>query len=138
MTDQLLRRLPYTARLADAACGAHERLDGSGYHRRAELLDLDDAQRVIAAADCYQAMTSDRPYRPARTATGTRHRATSDERRRQARWGAPSKGSWLPPVTAAPPGRRYQAGLSAHEVEVLRLLALGLTTADKSPSGLHL
>jgi len=30
VTDQLLRRLPYTATLADIACGAHERMDGSG------------------------------------------------------------------------------------------------------------
>ena len=36
VTDQLLRRLPYTAALADVACGAHERMDGSGYHRRVE------------------------------------------------------------------------------------------------------
>ena len=34
VTDQLLRRLPYTARLADIAGAAHERVDGSGYHRR--------------------------------------------------------------------------------------------------------
>ena len=49
---------------------------------------------------------------------------------------APSKRSWSPPVTAAPPGRRNQAGLSAREVEVLRLLALGLTTATSRPPDL--
>ena len=65
MTDQLLRRLPYTAELANVACAAHERVDGSGYHRRMTGAYLDDAQRVLAAADCYQAMISDRPHRPA-------------------------------------------------------------------------
>ena len=65
VTDQLLRRVPYTATLAGSACAAHERLDGSGYHRRVGGAHLDEAQRVIAAADCYQAMTSDRPHRAA-------------------------------------------------------------------------
>ena len=62
---QLLRRVPYTAALAAVACAAHERIDGSGYHRRVNGAQLDEAQRVIAAADCYQAMTSDRPHRAA-------------------------------------------------------------------------
>src|SRR5207302_3041899 len=33
ITDQLLRRVPYTAPLAAIACSAHERVDGTGYHR---------------------------------------------------------------------------------------------------------
>ena len=65
VTDQLLRRLPYTARLADVAGAAHERVDGSGYYRRVNRAHLDDAQRVLAAADRYQAMISDRPHRAA-------------------------------------------------------------------------
>ena len=44
-------------RLAGPASAAHERFDGSGYHRRLTAAHLDEAQRVIAAADCYQAMT---------------------------------------------------------------------------------
>ena len=65
VTDQLLRRLPYTEPLARYACAAHERLDGSGYHRRIGGALLDEARRVLAAADCYQAMTSERPHRSA-------------------------------------------------------------------------
>jgi HD-GYP domain-containing protein (c-di-GMP phosphodiesterase class II) len=34
VTDQLLRRVPYTAPLAGAACATHERVDGSGSSRR--------------------------------------------------------------------------------------------------------
>jgi HD domain-containing protein len=34
VTDQLLRRVPYTSKLAGTAGAAHERVDGSGYHRR--------------------------------------------------------------------------------------------------------
>lgn len=69
VTDQLLRRIPYTAALAGTASAAHERLDGSGYHRRITGAGLDPAQRVLAAADCYQAMTSERPYRAPHSAS---------------------------------------------------------------------
>ena len=43
----------------------HERLDGSGYHRGTRGSGLDQAARVLAAADCYGAMREARPYRPA-------------------------------------------------------------------------
>ena len=43
----------------------HERLDGSGYHRGTRGSELDQAARILAAADCYGAMREDRPYRPA-------------------------------------------------------------------------
>src|SRR5205814_786375 len=67
VTDQLLRRLAYTAPLAPIACSAHERADGSGYHRHLPGAQLEEAQRVLAAADCYQAMISDRPHRARRS-----------------------------------------------------------------------
>jgi HD-GYP domain-containing protein (c-di-GMP phosphodiesterase class II) len=43
----------------------HERLDGSGYHRGTRGTALDQAARILAAADCYCAMREERPYRPA-------------------------------------------------------------------------
>ena len=42
----------------------HERLDGSGYHRGTSGPALDQATRILAAADCYGAMREARPYRP--------------------------------------------------------------------------
>jgi HD-GYP domain-containing protein (c-di-GMP phosphodiesterase class II)/DNA-binding CsgD family transcriptional regulator len=133
VTDQLLRRVPYTARLVDDACAAHERSDGSGYHRRVQSAHLSDRQRVIAAADCYQAMVSDRPYRAALTpdAAAAELRAMSTDGRLD--------GEAVERVLVAAGHRRTNrpaqpAGLTAREVEVLRLIALGLTTkqvADK-------
>lgn len=127
VTDQLLRRVPYTAMLAGAACAAHERLDGSGYHRRVTGAHLDGVQRVIAAADCYQAMTSDRPYRGARTPQDA-----AAELRAMSRAGR-LDGEPVERVLAAAGHRRaarppLPAGLTAREAEVLRLLALGLST----------
>jgi HD-GYP domain-containing protein (c-di-GMP phosphodiesterase class II) len=127
VTDQLLRRVPFTARLADVACSAHERIDGSGYHRRIPSAHIDVAQRVVAAADCYQAMVSDRPHRPALPAD-----AAAAELRAMAADGR-LDGEAVERVLAAAGHRRAAqpaapAGLTAREVEVLRLLTLGLTT----------
>ncbi|MBX6341285.1 MAG: HD domain-containing protein, partial [Thermomicrobiaceae bacterium] len=43
----------------------HERWDGKGYPDGLAGLDIPFGARVIAVADSYDAMTSDRPYRPA-------------------------------------------------------------------------
>ncbi len=43
----------------------HERFDGKGYPRGLAGDDIPLAARVFAVADAYDAMTSDRPYRPA-------------------------------------------------------------------------
>ncbi len=129
VTDQLLRRLPFTAPLAAIACSSHERLDGSGYHRRSTGSQLDRTQRALAAADCYQAMVSDRPHRPSRSpqeaADALRAMATEHT----------LDGEAVERVLAAAGHRRAQraphpAGLTPREVDVLRLLALGLTTRE--------
>jgi HD-GYP domain-containing protein (c-di-GMP phosphodiesterase class II) len=129
VTDQLLRRVPYLATLAASAGAAHERTDGSGYHRRITGTHLDEIQRVIAAADCYQAMISDRPHRPAHAPAdaAVELRAMSGAGRLD--------GEAVERVLAAAGHRRaarppLPAGLTAREAEVLRLLALGLTNRE--------
>lgn len=54
VTEQLLRRIPLPATAFESACAAHERLDGSGYHRRAAASQLDEIARTIAATDVYR------------------------------------------------------------------------------------
>jgi diguanylate cyclase (GGDEF)-like protein/putative nucleotidyltransferase with HDIG domain len=44
----------------------HERPDGHGYPRGADWDDVPLEARILAVADAYEAMTSDRPYRSAR------------------------------------------------------------------------
>lgn len=44
----------------------HERLDGTGYPDRLSGNDIQFYARIIAVADSYHAMTSNRPYRPAK------------------------------------------------------------------------
>ncbi|HZJ56974.1 MAG TPA: HD-GYP domain-containing protein, partial [Clostridia bacterium] len=48
---------------ANAALGHHERFDGSGYPRGLTGKDTHEFAKVIAIADVYDAMTSDRVYR---------------------------------------------------------------------------
>jgi HD-GYP domain-containing protein (c-di-GMP phosphodiesterase class II) len=45
----------------------HERYDGSGYPDRIAGEQIPLAARVIACCDAFNAMTTDRPYRPARS-----------------------------------------------------------------------
>jgi hypothetical protein len=51
-------------RLSSAVEGHHERLDGSGYPAGLAGDDVSQSARILAIADSYDAMTSDRPYRP--------------------------------------------------------------------------
>lgn len=128
VTEQLLRRLPFTAALG-AAADVHERMDGGGYHRRVSGAHLDHASRVLAAADCYAALTADRPHRPARAPE-----VAADELRAMASAGR-LDGEAVEQVLAAAGLRRAAraerpGGLSPREAEVLRLVALGLTNRE--------
>ena len=48
--------------------GHHEKYDGTGYPDGLKDNDIPLAARIIAVADTFDAMTTDRPYRKARTA----------------------------------------------------------------------
>ncbi len=63
---KLVASIPAFAHLAAAVRASHERWDGSGYPdgMRGEQIPL--AARIIAACDTFEAIVTDRPYRPAR------------------------------------------------------------------------
>lgn len=125
-TDRVLRRSSALAAYADVASRAHERLDGSGYHRGDRELPV--PVRLLAASDVWQASIEPRAWRPA---------AGVDEAARNLRAQAKQGGLCLRAVDAvlaaagqgiAP--RRDADLLSEREVEVLRLLVLGLTNKE--------
>ncbi len=64
---EIVGRIPAFAHLAPAVRASHERWDGGGYPDglRGEQIPL--AARIISACDTYDAIVTDRPYRPARS-----------------------------------------------------------------------
>jgi HD-GYP domain-containing protein (c-di-GMP phosphodiesterase class II) len=108
----------------------HERQDGSGYHRGASGGEMPVEARLLAAADALQAMTQERPHRP----------ALPPEQAAAALQDEAAAGRFDPECVRAvveAAGQRpaqahggWPAGLSDREVEVLRLVARGLSNRE--------
>jgi len=62
---EVLSHLAAYQDVADIVRYHHERLDGSGYPDGLTGDKIPEASKILAVADTYHAMTSDRPYRPA-------------------------------------------------------------------------
>jgi len=126
-TERILVRSAALEPLARLAGMHHERRDGSGYHHRAAGAEIPAGARLLAAADAYQAMTQDRPHRP----------ALAPEVAARELEAATGAGRFDPECARAVieaggqrPSRSrgvWPAGLSDREVEVLRLVAGGLS-----------
>jgi HD-GYP domain-containing protein (c-di-GMP phosphodiesterase class II) len=103
----------------------HERLDGSGYHRGLSGSTLDTTTRILAAADCYTAMRTVRPYRPALEpqAAETELRREVEDRRLDAEAVDAVLAAAGHSVPKRP--RALPAGLTRRELEVLLALVLG-------------
>ena len=67
LTEEILGRVPGFDGLAMLASAHHERLDGHGYPRGLAADEQTMPMRVLAVADVYEALTSERPYRSAYT-----------------------------------------------------------------------
>jgi HD-GYP domain-containing protein (c-di-GMP phosphodiesterase class II) len=125
-TERVLAPSPFLAGLADVAVSHHERLDGSGYHRRLGAASLDDPARLVATADAFRGMIEDRPHRAAMAEDEASGRLVADGR----------AGKFAPEAVAAvleaagqtPAPIERPAGLTEREAQVVALLARGLQT----------
>lgn len=63
--NNILKNLNLDPRIAEVAMRHHERCDGSGYPGGYRREQTEPFARIVAIADTYDAMTSDRVYRPA-------------------------------------------------------------------------
>lgn len=64
-TEQILGRIGSFGVLARVAAAHHEKLDGTGYPRGLDGRHIRLETRIITAADVFDALTADRPYRAA-------------------------------------------------------------------------
>jgi len=64
---ELLANIPYLHEALDIPYCHHEKWDGTGYPRGLSGKQIPLAARIFAVVDVYDALTSDRPYRPAWT-----------------------------------------------------------------------
>jgi HD-GYP domain-containing protein (c-di-GMP phosphodiesterase class II) len=129
-TERILERSATLADTARIAGMHHERHDGSGYHRGVNRGAIPVEARLLAAADAFEAMTQDRPHRPALAADAAARRLTTEAQSGAfepecARAVIEAAGQAVPRKVGGHP-----AGLTDREIEVLRLLARGGTNRE--------
>jgi HD-GYP domain-containing protein (c-di-GMP phosphodiesterase class II) len=125
-SERVLTRSASLAGLAPTASAHHERCDGSGYHRGADVAALDPPARLLAAADAYHAMTEPRPHRDPLPPE-----AAADALAQEARAGRldpDAVGAVLVAAGQTVPRLERPAGLTEREAEVVGLLTRGLQT----------
>jgi putative nucleotidyltransferase with HDIG domain len=69
---QILKRIPFLTEAAEIVYSHQERYDGSGYPRGLKGSQIPLGARMFSVADTLDAITSDRPYRPAQTLQAAR------------------------------------------------------------------
>jgi HD-GYP domain-containing protein (c-di-GMP phosphodiesterase class II) len=132
LTEQMLRRSAALQTLNPIASSHHEKCDGSGYHKRVRADTANPGACVLAAAEIYVGLTTERadraPFSPEDAASELRRlaqRGALDQRATHAVLAAAGHGT---PKTLEPSRPQNPGGLSHREVDVLRLAARGLTT----------
>lgn len=128
-TERVLARPKALARLGAIAGLAHERMDGSGYHRGVGGQAIPPSGRILAAACAFHELMEPRPDR----AAGTLKDATRVIRAETAA-GRIDQLAADAVLAAAGAGTRRRvagpAGLTPRELEVLGLIARGAATGD--------
>ncbi len=64
---QLVKNIPFLKEAAEIVYSHQERFDGTGYPRGLKAEEIPLGARIFAVADTLDAITSDRPYRPAQS-----------------------------------------------------------------------
>jgi HD-GYP domain-containing protein (c-di-GMP phosphodiesterase class II) len=134
LTEQMLGRSPALAALNPVAAAHHEKADGSGYHKGLQAEATDRAARVLAAADIYVGLTTERADRPAFSAdlAATELRGLASRRvlEQDTADAVLMAAGHHEPRTRRTSRLQHPGGLTRREVEVLRLAAKGLTTRE--------
>ncbi|HET6869470.1 MAG TPA: HD-GYP domain-containing protein [Solirubrobacteraceae bacterium] len=76
--SEIVQGIEFLAEAADVVRSHHEKWDGTGYPDQLAGADIPLAARVFAVADVLDALTTDRPYRPACSLRYARGMITAD------------------------------------------------------------
>jgi putative nucleotidyltransferase with HDIG domain len=69
---QMLKKIPFLTEASEIVYAHQERFDGTGYPRGLKGNEIPLGARIFSIADTMDAMTSDRPYRPAQPMSAAR------------------------------------------------------------------
>ena len=69
---EILKKIPFLGEAAEIVYAHQERYDGTGYPRGLKGEEIPLGARMFSVADTLDAITSDRPYRPAQSLTAAR------------------------------------------------------------------
>jgi putative nucleotidyltransferase with HDIG domain len=69
---QIVKKIPFLTEASEIVYSHQERFDGTGYPRRLKGIEIPLGARIFSVADTLDAITSDRPYRAARSLTAAR------------------------------------------------------------------
>jgi HD-GYP domain-containing protein (c-di-GMP phosphodiesterase class II)/DNA-binding CsgD family transcriptional regulator len=127
-TERILSSTPLFGTVAQIAAAAHEREDGSGYHRGRVPEEVAAPARLLEAADVWCALRADRPHRRAVAPAEARRELVAAVERGQLDRVAVDAVLAAVEQPMLPP-QSWPAGLTDREVQVLALMAGG--AADK-------
>src|SRR5581483_5591164 len=69
---QMLKKIPFLTEAAEIVYSHQEKFDGTGYPRGLKAEEIPLGARIFSIADTLDAITSDRPYRPAQSLKAAR------------------------------------------------------------------
>ncbi len=130
-TERILSKVPALAALVPIAGAHHERMDGQGYHRGLPGAQIPPGGRILAVASRFDELsrtTPDSPPLATDDALALMRQEAGVGLSREAFQALVEEQQGVgKPAREKPMRRDWPAGLTAREVEVLRLIARGLS-----------